>query len=242
MEEKKEKKTITISLSTGVALIIIIMISVVVLSMTYFYKLNEMKRNNQNQSEDTQVANVTPMQDVTPTESVTPTEEVHVTEEAKPTEEKSVNFTDEQVKTSFKKYLDLLATANTSPTKFLESLDYNKVMVKDDVSFGEIKYTNTRIKYSDFKDKVHEYISEEVFLKRINTAFGVECFKNIDDLLYVANVGAGGIQFEIENFENKGNNTYLAKYYLLDSEDEGKTVEFTVTNNDGLCIINSISE
>lgn len=147
-------------------------------------------------------------------------------------------FSNEEIKKSLQNYLDLVGAKEGTSLNLLVKLglcnlnDYDKVKTSND------NYVKTNIKYSDYKEKMLNYVTEEWF----NTKFK-EGYKEKDGVLYYFNGGATGMEFEVKSITIKGaysDFAYIAEVYNIhiDGSKELENKEFNITNNNGKCVIN----
>ena len=160
-------------------------------------------------------------------------------------ESEELSFSNKEVEEALENYLELAGKLQGAPMNVVEELD-----LCEDGEYINAKITNdnyiiTKIKYDAFKNKMLKYVTEELFEKE----FGEKYFKEEDGMLYVADVGATGMEFEVNKVELKDEDdkkTYIAKYdYIIDDEEDLKEsleAEFEIDNNDGRCVIASFEE
>lgn len=152
-------------------------------------------------------------------------------------ENKGVTFSNNEIKTTLQNYLDLIGAKEGSPINMLVKLglcnygDYNNVTPTDD------NYIKTNIKYSTFKEKMLQYVTEECFYNNFNTFY-----KDQNGILYYFDGGATGMQFEVKDISIKGDyssQAYIAQVYTINLDDskELNNIEFHIANNNGKCVI-----
>lgn len=150
---------------------------------------------------------------------------------------KEFNFSDNEIKKSLQNYLDLVGRMEGSPLSMIEEIglcnsgDYNNANRTED------NYVKTNIKYSDYKEKMLDYVTEEW----LNTKFNRN-YKEKDGILYFFDGGATGMEFEVKDITIKGDyseSSYIARVYniSLDGSKQLNNIEFHIANNNGKCVI-----
>lgn len=172
--------------------------------------------------------------------TVTHEEETNTTkEEVEEVEE--LDFSEEEIKECLQNYLNICGARNGSPSGLVEYLFKNAQIDYDDVNGTYIK---TNISYKDFKEKMLTYMSEKEFMNFINQGYEKPEFKDINGTLYVANTGASGDYWEVDSIKKIDTNTYNGKTFWIfeDVTREEVHFEFTITESNGKCVINSCSD
>ena len=145
------------------------------------------------------------------------------------------SFSNDEIKNAIQNYLDLVGASEGSPEGLLVKLGLT--------SFGENtenadnNYIKTNIKYSEYKAKMLNYMTEKWFENNF-TKF----FKNVNGYLYYANVGATGMEYEVKSITIKGDysdSSYIANVdnIYLDDSREQENIEFHIENYNGKCVI-----
>ena len=157
--------------------------------------------------------------------------------------DENVNFTNEEVKVAFQRYLTLIGALSSNQERFLIQLgiidESNDYSIKTEDNF-----VRTDVSYFDFKNTILNYVTEDWF-KDENGLNGDFYFKNIDGYLYYRDGGATGLNFEVDSVELKGdysNISYIGKVYNTtfienDSEKILQDVEFHISSYYGKCVI-----
>ncbi len=148
-----------------------------------------------------------------------------------------VKFSDDEIKKSLQNYLDLVGTREGSPIGLLVKLGLCNYSDYENANRTDDNYIKTNIKYSSYKEKMLEYVTEEWF----NTKFK-DGYKEKNGILYYFDGGATGMEFEVKDIALKGDyseQAYIAQVYdiHLDETKELNNVEFHIANNKGKCVI-----
>lgn len=146
-------------------------------------------------------------------------------------------FSEEEIKTSLQNYLDLVGTREGSPIGMLVKLELCNYSDYENANKTDDNYIKTNIKYSTYKEKMLEYVTEDWF----NTKFKND-YKEQDGILYYFDAGATGMEFEVKDITIKGDysaQVYIAQVYdiHLDGSKELNNVEFHIANKNGKCVI-----
>ena len=147
----------------------------------------------------------------------------------------SKTFSNDEIKKSIQNYLDLKGASAGSPEGLLVKLELT--------SYGQYKdrtddnYIKTNIKYSDYKSKMLNYMTEQWFENKFTNYY-----KNIDGYLYFFDGGATGMSFDVESVNIKGaysDLNYIANVYNIhiDESKELEHVEFHIADYNGKCVI-----
>ena len=207
----KEKEFAKINLT---AVLLIIAIIVIIIMGCYIYKLSTGKNNNPEQNvQGNQLSN-----------SQNTTTEVTNTQN---------DFSDAEIKDAIQNYLILKGALAASPKFMLSQLgyeDFEKSGVTDD------HYIETNIKYSEFKDKIYGYMTEQAF--EISFA---KLYKDINGYVYYFNGGGSGYTYKVNSIALKGdysNLNYIAHAeFMSEGIDEEQNIEFHIGNYNGQCVI-----
>ena len=205
----EEKKKVKLSLGTAICIFIIIVLLLAIGGMAYYYNFVKKDSNNLNAE----------------------TKQVQTDKK-----EEKVEFSNSQIKEALQVYLELIGCQEGSPAALLEKLD-----LLDNISNNNITsdgYIKTDIKYSEYKNKLLNYMSEGCFNENFTSLY-----KNENGLLCYFDGGATGVETKVDSVELKSNteNTYVASVYDINLDDSKNyySVEFTIDNKNGKCIIAS---
>ena len=151
----------------------------------------------------------------------------------------SKTFTNEEIKTCIQNYLDLVGRNEGSSEGLLVYL--NLTTYQEQKEHTDDNYAKTNIKYSDFKNKMLNYMTEEWFEEKFMKTF-IERYKDVDGYLWYLDVGASGTEWEVESVTLKGDysdTSYIAKAYNVHFDDtkELENIEFHIENYNGKCVI-----
>ena len=150
-------------------------------------------------------------------------------EEQESTENKN-EFSNVEVKECLQNYLGLVGVMHGSTEGLLRKLGYTDF---DESSLPDY-FTKTNIKYSDFKNKMLNYMTEECF----NNSNGLnEYFKEKDEYLIYSNVGASGWGFEIENVQLVEDLKYTAIVNYGEERQNQKEINFSLEEINGKLVI-----
>lgn len=154
---------------------------------------------------------------------------------------KENKFSEDEMKKSLQNYLDLLGAKAGSPIELVVKLGLCEYGESLDFKRTEDNFLKTNIKYSEFKEKMLEYVTEDWFN---NVCYLGEyvCYKNQGGMLYVFDGGATGREFEVNEVALKGDYSplsYVAKVYEVHVDDSKELInlEFHIANNNGKCVI-----
>lgn len=109
----------------------------------------------------------------------------------------SKDLDSEEAKKIIQGYLNIFGAKHGSPASALMTGEIGLIS-----SYSEIgnnvnnNYLKSSVKYDDFKNKMLEYMTEELFGKISDSDY-----KNVNGMLYIADIGASGISFKIEEIE-----------------------------------------
>ena len=151
-------------------------------------------------------------------------------ENGEKTEEK-----DEEIKNAIQNYLDLVGAREGSPEGLLVKLGLTNFGANTEKA--DDNYIKTNIKYSDYKAKMLNYMTEQWFENNFT-----KLFKNVNGYLYYFDGGATGLEYEVKSVTIKGDYSdlnYIANVdnIHLDDSREQLNIEFHIENNNGKCVI-----
>ena len=157
--------------------------------------------------------------------------------------EKTVS--ESEIKDLFQNFMNLFGKYQGSPYSVLYEMKKitGKNVINDEYP-KEIKYNGeyvlpTNIKYSEFKEFMLNYMTEEFF----NTDFS-NGYVNKDGDLYCKNFGATGVDYEVKSIEKQENseNKYKAKVKMVYSDEDKEEVYILFEiNNSEKCVISGIT-
>lgn len=155
---------------------------------------------------------------------------------------KESEFSEAEIKEVLTKYLNIFKGKGSSEG-VLEKLGLLKYGDYSNANLTDDNYIKTNIKYSDFKKKVLDIMTDECF-NSINYNKKAETteFKENDGLLYYSNSGMTGTEYEVKSVRIKGDykdKAYIADVYTINLDDskELNTIEFNIANVNGKCVI-----
>lgn len=248
MEEKKEKKMIQISLKTAIALIIVIILAITMLGIAYYNVTQNAKKGTETtQSTASTNANADKNEEKNTitgnnnSSNVDEEESDKIVTDAEVKESSKKSFTDADVKESLEKYLNIYGTFLGGPSSVPVALKL--VQNENEFKYIENSHTyETKIKYSDFKNKILEYMTEKEFENTFHFYGESEAFKNVNGNLYISAVGASGMQWHVESITKVSNESYKANitFEALNGDKTAQNVEFKTSNNNGKCVIDEI--
>lgn len=217
-----EKNSAKISLGTAVCMFIILLL-IIALAIVYYLGFinNSGEFANSNVAGDTEV-----IQNVN--ENINNSD---VSEEINNT------ISNDEIKRTLQNYLDLVGIREGSPLGMLVKLGLCNYSDYDNANRTDDNYVKTNIKYSDYKEKMLEYVTEEWFNTRFKNGY-----KEQNGMLYYFDGGATGMEFEVKDITIKGDysaQAYIAQVYdiNLDGSKELNNVEFHIANNNGKYVI-----
>lgn len=232
----EEKKSIKLSLST----VFLILALIVIVAMAYYIYV---EKTNADKEVSTLEANAVEMQNtindlqekintISNTINSNTNAEINNTSSTE-----DVEFSDNEIKEALQNYLDLRGMKEGSNLGFLVKLELCNYGDYDSGNITNDYYVKTNIKYSDYKEKMLNYVTEEWF----ETSFK-NGLKEQDGLLYYYDGGASGMQFEVKDITIKGDysdSAYIAEVYNVHFDDskELENMEFHIANNNGKCVI-----
>lgn len=136
----------------------------------------------------------------------------------------SKELNSEEIKKIIQGYLNILGAKRGSPASALMTDEIKLISSYSEIE-GKVdnnNYISSKIKYSDFKNKMLEYMTEELFGKISDPDY-----KNVNGMLYIADIGASGISFKIEEIELISEEDDKCKYRIKGLEFEpGQEYDF----------------
>ena len=152
----------------------------------------------------------------------------------------TTTFTNEEIKTAIQNYLHLEAARSGSRDGLLVYLGL--MQYNSPVEHLDNNYEKTNIRFTDFRNKMLNYMTEEWLEKQFIKPGGREVFKDVDGYVCYEFGGASGLSIEVESIELKGeysNSEYIAKTYVTEISDNKTLVniEFHIDNVNNKCVI-----
>ena len=149
----------------------------------------------------------------------------------------SNNFSNNEIKNLLQKYLDLVGRREGSPLGLLVKLDLCDYSDYNNAQKTSDNYVKTNIKYSEYKEKMLNYVTEEWFDEKFTNGY-----KEDDGVLYYFDGGASGMEFEVKDITKKDDYSdwsYIAEVYNIhfDASKELENIEFHIADNNGKCVI-----
>ena len=223
----EEKKAIKVSLGTVICIIIIILLIVALFCMWYYY--NNISDKNNISATNTNISNTLTSNNV---DNNLPKTDNSLNNSSNNTSKK---FSNEEIKISLQNYLNLIGAREGSPEDLLVELGLMSSGTYDTRTSDN--YIKTSIKYSDYKSKMLNYVTEEWFNKTFTNYY-----KEIDGYLYFFDGGASGMKFEVVNVAIKGaysDSAYIGEVYDIHFDDSKEllNLEFHIENYNGKCVI-----
>ena len=216
-----EKEPIKIKLSTVILIIAIIVIIAIGVIIGIIYK-ERITNNNK----------------------LTNVENVMLEENSIANTEK--NFSETEIKEVLQNYLNLIGAYQGEPYGVLQEMKNitRKNVINDEypeaIEYGKGSILPTNIKYSEFKEFMLNYMTEELF----NADFASGYIDKNGDL-YCKNYGATGIKYEVKNIEKINNSAikYNGKIITIFEEDakEEWDIIFEIARKNNKCVISSIT-
>lgn len=142
-------------------------------------------------------------------------------------------FSTDEIKTALQNFLDLSGVLDGSPEGLLVYLGLTTYGVNQEI--GEDYYIKTDISYSEYKNKMLQYMTEEMFEEDFTVNY-----KNVNGILYFFYGGGSGTIFEVESITTNENGPgYIANVYNVHFDDsrEQETFEFQISDYNGNCVI-----
>ncbi|MBQ2937757.1 MAG: hypothetical protein IJE05_02605 [Clostridia bacterium] len=237
----EEKKVIKISLSTVFLVIAIILIFI----MAYYIYVEKANANKEIASLEANAINMQntindlqgKIDNISNTINSSTNKESNNSQSNNTSSNENIKFSDDEIKKCLQEYLELVGIREGSPLGMLVKLGLCDYSDYDNANKTDDNYVKTNIKYSDYKEKMLNYVTEEWF----NTNFE-NGYKQQDGLLYYFDGGASGIEFEVKDITLKGDYSdlaYIAEVYNvhLDDTKELENIEFHISDNNGKCVI-----
>ena len=213
-----EKEPVKIKLSTALLIIAIIVI-VAIIGM--IYKESITNNNNVSNTENVMLEE----------NSITNTEKI---------------FSETEIKEALQNYLNLSGAYQGEPYGVLQEMKNitGKNVINNEypeaIEYGGGSILPTNIKYSEFKEFMLNYMTEEEF----NTDFASGYVDKNGDL-YCKNNGATGIKYEVKNIEkiNNSDTKYKGKTITIFEEDakEEWDIIFEIAHKNNKCVISNIT-
>lgn len=142
-------------------------------------------------------------------------------------------FSTDEIKTALQNFLDLSGVLDGSPEGLLVYLGLTTYGLNQEI--GEDYYIKTDISYSEYKNKMLQYMTEEMFEEDFTVNY-----KNVNGILYFFYGGGSGTIFEVESITTNENGPgYIANVYNVHFDDsrEQETFEFQISDYNGNCVI-----
>ena len=199
----EEKGTVKISL-TGFFLILAIIAIVVMGFFMYQFYTDKQKAN---EKVETLNSEVTKLQSTINSIQSTINNSSNTSNEQKQTTNSETDASDSEIKQSTQNYIDLICAEAGSMRSFLKKLG----LINGNENFdarateNDVSYTKTDIKYTTFKSKMLEYVTENWFEKNFT-----DLYKNINGYLCFIDGGASGAKIEIKNITKNADGSYTA--------------------------------
>lgn len=237
----EEKKSIKISLST----VFLILAVLIIIFMAYYIYVEKTNANKEIATLETNAVEmqktINNLQEKIDTISNTINSnisgEINNSQANNTTNNKEIKFSNDEIKKSLQNYLDLVGTREGSPIGMLVKLGLCNYSDYDNANKTDDNYVKTNIKYSTYKEKMLEFVTEDWFNTRFKNGY-----KEQGGMLYYFDGGATGMEFEVKDITIKGDysaQAYIAQVYdiHLDGSKELNNVEFHIANNNGKCVI-----
>ena len=124
----------------------------------------------------------------------------------------------EEAKKTMQGYLNIFGAKFGSPARVLTTDEIKLISSYSEIDGKADKnnYISSKIKYSDFKNKMLEYMTEKLFEEMSGSNY-----KNVNGMLYIADIGASGKSFKIEEIELISEEDDKCKYRIKGLEFEG---------------------
>ena len=131
---------------------------------------------------------------------------------------------EECTKISVQNYLNLVAAEYGDPKYMIDELG---LQLSIDYDNHDIKYfLKTNIKYEEFRQKMLKYVSEDWFESRFSDLVEPDetnydlgsMYKNVNGILYVADVGSSGRAYKLKNISYKNAESYIIEYDIIFEE------------------------
>ena len=230
MEEKNGKKMVQISLGTAVCLAIIFILVIALIGVIFYYNMKDNKNSTETSAN---IAGNTIVENV----------KNSTVKESNTTSNNRKEFSNEQVKESFQKYLDLLPSQYASEHGVIGVLGLEKEYKEYEVVegfYGDPCF-KTDIKYSDFKDTILKLITQKLYEKEFMERYR----QDENGFLLVKSWGASGFKYKVTSVEKKSDKAYSAKvkwYGLEDDVGTDTNWEFKIEEYNGKCVIDEVNQ
>ena len=168
-------------------------------------------------------------------------------------------FAIQEVKEAIDDYFRIFGSLKSSPYTMLEEIG---LTVNVDRSYENqnnlTKFNDTKIKFTDFKDKILNYISEEQFKSKFENTYSEDDntiysnLKNVDGMLYVKETSSNGLATKVVDVSKIDDNKYTANVIIVDPEaivdkaiedyintNNEHIYEFTIASYNGKCVIDT---
>lgn len=146
------------------------------------------------------------------------------------TEDENVtaDFTEKEIKDVLQMCLDLESAKTNGPGTALFTLGLYKDNADSDSEKSAEKtgFMKTSIKYTDFKEAMLKYMTEECYQKQ-----WAELFENENGYLCYANVGATGVGYKVNSIEKVGDGYTANVTASSEGPDSKMTVSFKIDDN-----------
>lgn len=124
------------------------------------------------------------------------------------------NYLDTQTaKIIIQSYLNIYGKKQFRPVTVLSTEEIGLVAENSEVPGGDYvddeNYRSSNIRYDDFKNKMLEYMTEEV-LKELS----IYGYKNVNGMLYVFDGGASGLAFDLQEIKKTSSNENSIEYQI----------------------------
>lgn len=199
MKNNKEKKTITISLNTFIFMILIFVIIIAGIIGLY---LNDFFKKNNTTETGKQIIEENIVNDVAN----------NIIDDT--TDDKVDNYLDDEIaKTIIQSYLNIKGAREGSPIEALTIGEIDLIDKYSEIPGGDYidvdNYRSSGINYEDLKNKMLEYMTEDMFEKLNDNAY-----KNVNGKLYIFDGGATGAGFDIKEIKLISSNKNSYKYQV----------------------------
>lgn len=141
------------------------------------------------------------------------------------------------IKIAFQRYLTIKGYLSSSPSDLVAFLFDDAIINQNDDNNEQ--YLETNIKYVRFEKTILDYMTIDEF-QRINTSdYNMDYFKNVDGILYVANIGDTMNNWKVNSIEKKSSKTYIGHTTWEFEEETGDNVdfEFKIEQNNNRSVI-----
>lgn len=144
-------------------------------------------------------------------------------------------FSNDEIQDAIQNYLDLVGAREGSPEGLLVKLGLTKF--GENTERADNNYIKTNIKYSDYENKMLNYMTKQWFENNFTNFF-----KDVNGYLYFFDGGATGLEYKVKSITLKGDYSdlnYIASVDNIHIDDsiENLNIEFHIENNNGKCVI-----